>query len=222
MKTSIKIISLFIISIPILYCHTEGHKHGSANHHMHKRSTEDLIRMFESPERTAYQEPDKVLAYIGDLKGKKLMDIGSGSGYFSFRFAKKGANVVAADVQEEFLAYVKDRITKEDVSPGSVTQRKISYTDPFLNDKEMDIIFLCNVYHHIENRQEYFTKVKKGLSMGGKLVVVDFFKKDLPIGPPMDHKIDQETVKSELEKLGFKNIKLDEKLLKYQYIITAE
>ena len=178
--------------------------------------------MFESPERTAYQEPDKVLAYIGDLKGKKLMDIGSGSGYFSFRFAKKGANVVAADVQEEFLAYVKDRITKEDVSPGSVTQRKISYTDPFLNDKEMDIIFLCNVYHHIENRQEYFTKVKKGLSMGGKLVVVDFFKKDLPIGPPMDHKIDQETVKSELEKLGFKNIKLDEKLLKYQYIITAE
>jgi hypothetical protein len=55
----------------------------TVNEHMHQKSTEDLIKHFESPERDAYQQPEKVLDYLGELKNKRIMDIGAGSGYFS-------------------------------------------------------------------------------------------------------------------------------------------
>lgn len=43
-----------------------------------------------------------MLAYLGNLEGKKVVDIGAGSGYFSFRLAAAGAAVIAADVNDEF------------------------------------------------------------------------------------------------------------------------
>jgi 2-polyprenyl-3-methyl-5-hydroxy-6-metoxy-1,4-benzoquinol methylase len=96
--------------------HGHGHQHGSnssANAYMHRSSTAELIQRFESPERDAYQQPEKVLAYLGELKGKRIMDIGAGSGYFSVKLAAQGAQVIAADVNEEFLAYINERIAKE-------------------------------------------------------------------------------------------------------------
>jgi len=56
------------------------HGKGAANEHMHQSSTEELIKRFESKERDDYQQPEKVLAYLGDLKGKTIIDIGTGSG----------------------------------------------------------------------------------------------------------------------------------------------
>ena len=142
--------------------HHEGKekKHGSANEHMHRSSVEDLIERFESPERDAYQQPQKVLEFLGDLQGKTVMDIGAGSGYFSVRLAEKGALVIAADVDDEFQEFLKDRIEKNNLQ--NIETRKIPYDSPDLKDEEADIVLMVNTYHHIENRPEYFAKVKKG------------------------------------------------------------
>ncbi|MEX0288637.1 MAG: SAM-dependent methyltransferase, partial [Flavobacteriaceae bacterium] len=42
-------------------------KQGAANEYMHKSPVKDLIDRFESPERDTYQQPQKVLDYLGDL-----------------------------------------------------------------------------------------------------------------------------------------------------------
>jgi 2-polyprenyl-3-methyl-5-hydroxy-6-metoxy-1,4-benzoquinol methylase len=89
----------------------QEHKH-SANEHMNRSSTDDLVKRFESPERDASQQPEKVLEYLGDLRGKTIMDIGAGSGYFSVKLAAKGARVIAADVSDEFQAHLKKRLKK--------------------------------------------------------------------------------------------------------------
>lgn len=52
--------------------HHHKHSHGSANAHMHSHSIEELVERFESKERDEYQQPAKVLNYLGDLSGKKL------------------------------------------------------------------------------------------------------------------------------------------------------
>ena len=95
--------------------HKHGDKahHGGANEYMHQASTEDLIERFESEERNAYQKPDEVIKFLGDIKGKKIIDIGAGSGYFSVPLAKAGAKVIAADVDDEFQAYIKKRIEED-------------------------------------------------------------------------------------------------------------
>lgn len=192
----------------------------SANEHMHQTSTEELIKRFESPERDAYQQPEKVFKYLGELSGKKVMDIGAGSGYFSVKLAEKGAKVIAADVNQEFLDYIKKRIEKNALK--NIELRKIPYDNPNLTEKEVDMVLVVNTYHHIENRIEYFAKVKKGTQLKGELVIIDFFKTDIPVGPPKEHKVSVDEVIAELKKAGYTNLQVNVDLLPYQYIIRAK
>lgn len=202
------------------HAHHDGHN--SANEHMHENSTQELIERFESPERDEYQQPAKVLEYLGNLNGLKILDIGAGSGYFSFKLLNAGANVIAGDVNEEFLAYIKHKKETEFNNNPNLELRKLPFDSPALQPQEVDKVLIVNTYHHIENRVAYFSQVLKGLKPGGELVVIDFFKKELPVGPPVDHKIDQETVEKELTKAGFTNFEVNTSLLEYQYIIRAK
>ena len=201
--------------------HEDKHpKHGSANEHMHRSSVEDLIERFESPERDAYQQPQKVLEFLGDIQGKTIMDIGAGSGYFSVRLAEKGATVIAADVDDEFQGFLKDRIQNNNLQ--NIETRKIPFDSPNLKEEEADIVLIVNTYHHIENRPEYFAKVKKGTKPNGELVIIDFYKSDIPVGPPLDHKLPIDIVINELKKAGYTSFDIDVELLPYQYVIKAK
>lgn len=200
--------------------HSHSH-HGEANSHMNQRPFEDLVEGFESPERAEWQKPDSVIALLGDLEGKTVVDIGSGTGYFSFRLAKAGARVISADVDERFLEYIEERKEKEGMTGAQIQTRHLAYDSPKLEEGEVDLAFMVNVYHHIEQRPEYFSKVKKGLKPGGRLVVVDFIKSETPVGPPVEMKLEPEQVVEELKEAGFTEFEVNEELLPYQYVVTA-
>jgi len=153
--------------------HQHGHSHGHANEHMNTTSFEDLVKRFDSPERDAYQQPEKVLAYIGDVTGKKILDIGAGTGYFSFKLAAKGAAVIAGDVDDRFQKFIQEKIEKENAP--KVALRKLPYDSPALAEKEVDKVLIVNTYHHIEDRIAYFGKVLEGLKDGGELLVIDVY-----------------------------------------------
>ncbi|NAS13847.1 class I SAM-dependent methyltransferase [Poritiphilus flavus] len=194
-------------------------KHGKANEYMHQSSVQDLIKRFESPERDEYQQPQKVLEYLGDIQDQKIMDIGSGSGYFSVKLAARGAKVIAADVDDEFQAFIEKRIKENNLK--NIETRKIPYDSPALKDQEVDKVFIVNTYHHIENRPGYFTKVRQGTKADGELIIIDFFKADMPVGPPVDHKIAKDKVIQELKMAGYTSFDINVDLLPYQYIIRA-
>ena len=200
--------------------HGDGKPAHSANEYMHKASTDDLINRFESKERDEYQQPHKVMQYLGDINGKAIMDIGAGTGYFSVKLAKHGANVIAADVNDEFQTFLKKRI--EDNKIENITLRKIPFDSPDLKDNEVDMVLIVNTYHHIDNRAEYFAKVKKGTKNNGELVVIDFFKTDVPVGPPTDHKVSIDEVIAELKKAGYTSFEVNVDLVPYQFIIKAK
>lgn len=194
--------------------------HSDVNEYMHQSSVEELIERFESPERDSYQHPDKVLEYLGDISNKKIMDIGAGSGYFSVKLAEKGAKVIAADVNDEFQMALKKRV--EENSIENIELRKIPFDNPGLSKKEVDIVLIVNTYHHIDDRSVYFSKVKKGIKENGELVVIDFYKKELPVGPNTDHKISKDVVIKELQQAAFTIVEVNVDLLPYQYIIRAK
>ena len=195
-------------------------KHGTANEHMKQSSAEELIERFESPERNVYQKPDKVLQYLGDIRAKTIIDIGAGSGYFSVKLAEQGANVIAADVDEEFLNFIENRVQENNLK--NIEIRKIPYDAPGLKDNEVDIAFIVNTYHHIENRTDYFTKVKTGTKEKGELVIIDFFKIESPVGPPVNHKISMDVIIDELKQAGYSSFDINVELLPYQFIIKAK
>lgn len=202
--------------------HSHGHPHGDANEYMHSSKFDELVERFESEERDAYQEPEKVIEFLGDMNGLKVMDLGAGTGYFSFKFAQAGANVIAADVNDQFQDFIKEKRDSLEIAADKIALRKVEYDDPLLTDAEVDKVVIVNTYHHIEDRQTYFAKVKKGLKEGGELVVIDFIKKDIPYGPPVKMKLSSDEVVKELKEAGYTSVEVNDDLLEYQYIIRAK
>lgn len=191
-----------------------------SNIFMNKRGFENLIQRFENEERYERQKPDDVINLLGDIKGKTIMDIGAGTGYFAFRLAAKGANVISADVDDRFINYVKEK--KDSLNVANLKTRKVEYDDPLLSDEEANHVIIVNTYHHINDREEYFTKVLKGLKADGTLMVVDFKKNVGGDGPPKRYRVASEKVKQELKTAGFTNITVNESLLDNFYIVMAQ
>jgi len=192
-----------------------------ANAHMNTTDFDRLVQRFDNPERDLWQKPGQVIALLGDLHGKAVADIGSGTGYFSIRMAKSGANVIACDVDERFLNYLKERIKSTDLGEGTIHPQLVSFDDPMLDKGSIDIAIIVNTYHHIDNRPDYFAKVKAGLKDGGRLVVIDFKVEETPMGPPLEIRVPPVQVKKELQEAGFKTFEVNDSLLPYQYIVEA-
>ena len=192
-----------------------------ASLHMNQQSFADLVAGFNAPERAVWQKPDEVIAALGDLNGKTVMDIGSGTGYFSFRLLEAGARVICGDVDERFLGYIAGRKEELGLSDDELELRLLPYDSSLLQANEVDMVLLVDTYHHIDNRETYFAEVLAGLKPDGRLAVVDFFKQELPVGPPVEMKLDLGTIIDELRAAGFKHFEIDLELLPYQYIIIA-
>jgi SAM-dependent methyltransferase len=218
---------LIILSIPGCQQH-QNHQEGEhapdathANEHMHQADFEQLLQHFEDPQRAEWQKPQQVIANLGDLTGKTIADIGAGSGYFSFLLAEKAEKVIAIDIDQRFLDYIN---RKNNSLPQElpIETRLAEKNDPKLAAGEADMAIIVNSYHHIESRPDYFNNVREKLKPNGSLIVIDFFKRNLPVGPPVEMKLSEETVTEELKNAGFADISVDPETLPYQYIIFAK
>jgi 2-polyprenyl-3-methyl-5-hydroxy-6-metoxy-1,4-benzoquinol methylase len=201
-----------------LLAQNQGH---DANAHMNERPFHELVKEMERPDRSWWQKPEEVISLMRPLKGKRIVDLGCGTGYFSFPLVDSGAVVVAADIDERFLAYVDSVKEARGVSSKMLQTRKVNPDDPLLEKREADVVLIVNTYHHFENRVEYLKKVKAGLKKTGYVVIVDFFEKDLPIGPPKQMKQSADDVVRDLKLAGFTQFKTEDKMLSYQYIVLA-
>lgn len=193
----------------------------NAKGHESEQSFEEMVKSLERPDRDWWQKPEEIMNLIRPLKGRKVMDLGCGTGYFTFKMADSGAVVIAADIDSRFLAYVDSTRDARGVSKKHVITRKVPADNPLLEKREVDIVLIVNTYHHIEDRVNYLRKVKAGLKQNGYVAIVDFFKKDLPVGPPTETKLTSDDVVRELKMAGFSNFKTEDKILPYQYIVFA-
>lgn len=173
--------------------------------------------------RDVWQHPEYIINLLGDLSQKTVVDLGAGSGYFSFRLLNTAKKLVAVDIDQRFINFMNQKVLELEPNLKSKFEARLGLPDdPKLNQHEADIILIVNTYIYIKNRKDYFTKLKNAMNLGGKLVIVDFKNVDMSIGPPTTIKLSGNQVVQELIAAGYKNIKLDNNALEFQYIVTAE
>ncbi|MEM7410685.1 MAG: methyltransferase domain-containing protein [Myxococcota bacterium] len=129
---------------------------------------------YEGFSRDGWQQPDQVLRLLEISPGDRVADIGAGGGYFSFRFADAvGAEgrVFAVDVDDDMLEYLTGRVADEGRTNVEVVRG--AFEDPQLPDGEIDLVFLSNTYHHIQDRPDYFRGVLGDLSPRGRVAIVE-------------------------------------------------
>jgi arsenite methyltransferase len=182
------------------------------NMHNHHPSSGEYAKVLEDPSRDAWQKPHDVVMALNLKPTDTIADIGAGTGYFARRFAHHAGKVYAVDVDQKLLA-----IAGKDAPPNLQTVLATP-DDPRLPEHSVDIIFFCDVLHHIDNRAAYYPKLAKALKPGGRIAVIEFYKKEMPIGPPPSMKLSEEEVISEFRNAGFALAKRLN-ILPYQYYL---
>ena len=209
-------IVLFTVGLSVgLASAQKGHEH-------HPMPIDQYIARLEDPKRDDWQKPEAVLKALNLQAGQVIVDIGAGSGYFTLRLARavgEKGRVFAVDVEEGMVAHLQQRLSKENIK--NVHAMKVPPHDPLLIDGSLDLAFVCDVYHHIEERDGYLRKLRKALKPDGRVVIVDFYQKETPVGPPMSMRLSEETVQKELQAAGLK-VTETLTLLPYQYILIAQ
>jgi ubiquinone/menaquinone biosynthesis C-methylase UbiE len=178
------------------------------------------IGSLEDPKRDAYQKPQEVLAALNLSPGEVIADIGAGSGYFTFSLARhvsERGTIYAVDVSPDMILHINRRI--RDLKVSNVVSILADPDDPLLPAASVNRFFFCDSWHHIENQTKYLSLMKRLLKPKGEIVVIDFHKKELPVGPPLQMRIAREDLITQMEENGFRLAK-EHTFLPYQYFLV--
>ncbi len=149
---------------------------------------EKYIAFLEKPDRAIWQKPDEVVKTLG-LKGTEtLVDVGAGSGYFSFRFARAlpRGKVIADDTEAEMIRHIYHRAMSEGIR--NIEAKIIKPDDPAVS-KDADLVFICDVLHHVPDRLAWLSRIASEMKPEARLALIEFKEGKLPQGPPESAKI---------------------------------
>ena len=122
----------------------------------------DVRAAFEAP--TA-PENRFILRHMGDLRGKRVLDVGAGLGESSVYFALRGAAVTATDLSPRMVetAVRLGRLHGVEID-GVVTAGESLAVDA----AAYDVVYVANTVHHVADRDELFRQLHRALKPGGR------------------------------------------------------
>ena len=211
--------ALWWIAIPLLLGVLASAQTQHQEHHP-PRSTSKYIQALEDPSRDAWQQPEKVVATLGLKPGENVADLGAGPGYFTLRLARAvgpSGKVYGVDVSQGMLDYLEKGARAEHLT--NIQPVLALPHDPKLPTASVDMIFICDTLHHISERPTYYPLLMRALKPGGRLVNIDFHKRSLPVGPPVEMKIPKAGMIREAEAAGFHLVR-QYNFLPYQYFVV--
>ena len=158
----------------------------------------------ERSERQQEENSNLAISKLPLNSGSVVADIGAGSGYYSFRIAKKipQGKVFAVEVQDEFIKLLNSR--KKEQNTTNVEIIKGSEKSPNLPENSTDLAIMVDVYHELLYPQEMLQGIRKSLKPGGKLLLLEYRAEDPSIAIKELHKMSVAQVNKELSANGFK------------------
>ena len=196
-----------LLLIGLLWVVPAWAQHQQPAPHRGPSDIKQYIEQLEKPEREKDQKPDEVVKALEITDYMTIADIGAGSGYFTRKFVwavqDKGM-VYAVDVEPAMLKYNED-IIEHLHTPYNAKFIVSKPNDPMLPAGAVDLVFICNTYHHLEKRADYLKRVKASLTKRGRVAIIDFYHDDRSgtLGFPKDHLVPQETVVKEMAEAGY-------------------
>jgi len=140
-----------------------------------KPGVDQFITKFEREGREVFDQREKIVKACGLKPGMVVADIGCGTGLFTRLFAKEvgpKGRVYAVDIMEKFLDHIEKTCREQKL--GNVVGVHCTAKSSKLRPDSVDLVFICNVYHHFEFPLETMKTVHQALRPGGTVVMIDF------------------------------------------------
>ena len=138
-------------------------------------ATQFWDNIFAQGERSAYSRvemPDRAnpilrraLRHFGDVRGRKLLDVGCGRGASSLYFASFGADVISVDLSGVAVGNLEDYCRRHNVGnvrPVQLSALEVRSLGP------VDFVFGSMILHHIEPFARFAAELRAVLPQGGK------------------------------------------------------
>ncbi len=168
---------------------------------------EEWAKRFERETREVAKHRDEVVKAIGLSAGSRIADLGAGTGLFLKPFSDgvtKTGKVYAIEISEGLIRYMRERVKREGLENVEIVLSKEDSTE--LPADSVDVVFLCDVYHHFEYHEAMLRSMHKALSSDGQIVLIDFER--IPGKTKqwlLDHvRAGKEVFVKEIEQAGFK------------------
>ena len=144
---------------------------------------------------------------------------GTGTGYmlpFLSRAIGPSGKVIGEDIADDFLERARAKLKADQL--GNVDLILGNETDPKLPPNSVDRELVLDVYHHFDYPAKMLANLGSALKPGGRLVIVDFYKKDRS-----DHiRLEREDVVKEIESNGYRLVSSRDHTGNNQYMATFE
>ncbi len=111
---------------------------------------------------------EKYFKLLGDIKKKKVLEIGCGGDQCGIAMAKKGAKVTGIDISKQQLKFAKNLADKNKVNikfyQGDIKNLKQ------IKSNSQDIVFSAFALHYVDNLKKCFKEVNRVLKKKGLFV----------------------------------------------------
>jgi predicted methyltransferase len=184
----------------------------------------DFLKKFEGESREIAVNAKEIVAACKIKPGTVVADVGAGTGLFTRKFAsevgEKG-KVVAVDIAPTFLRHIEK--TCEDAKIKNVETVLCDQFSTKLPKNSVDLVFICDTYHHFEFPTRTLQSIHDALRPGGRVILIDFHRiKGKSSEFVMGHvRAGQEVFVREIKSAGFKVVG-EEKFLKENYFVRFE
>ncbi len=148
----------------------------------------DFSRL-EAPERKSILPAGRILEEARIRAGETVVDFGCGIGYFTMPaldMVGESGKVIAIDLSAERLAELGRRASGR-------KNLEIVQADN-IGEFKGDVILAITVLHEIDGQAKFVEKCMENLNPSGRLIVIDWQKKETNMGPPIEHRIGKEEV----------------------------
>jgi ubiquinone/menaquinone biosynthesis C-methylase UbiE len=140
------------------------------------RSTEEWIKTLENPSRIAGLKIDQIISSLKLKPGDTVADLGAGAGAFSIPLARAvgpSGKVYAVEIDQGLVDYLRRKAA--DQKAGIVQPILGKFTDPALPARDVDLAFMHDVLHHVQDREAYLKSAAAYIKPGGRFAFVEFY-----------------------------------------------
>ena len=171
----------------------------------------------DDPRRLGSEPPGRILDVLGVTSARVMVEIGSGTGYYSVylsRLLASGGVLAACDVSEEMLQLLQQ---KELTRVWAVC---IGHDQLPLKEKSADLVLAANVLHEFDDPLTMLGEVFRVVQPGKTVGIVDWKKTAMDFGPPLRERLEVSEIESLLTQSGFESIEIFD-IVPYHNVLSA-
>ena len=184
-----------------------------------------FVERFEIESREVFAKRQDIVAALKLKPNNIVADVGAGTGLFTRMFAEAvgpEGRVIAVDISQKFLDHIQVTCRERNLLNVETLLCKDDSTE--LPPHSVDLVFICDTYHHFEFPQKTMTSILQALKPGGRVIVIDFRRVEGESTEwTMSHvRAGQEVFEAEIVAAGFRKIAEPKDLLKENYMLVFQ